>query len=116
MSFEHEKQEAGRLLLGLEEGGMSTADAYDIAENRDPLLVYFIFRYLREKYPPGGAQSQGIVERLLDLASTYDGLMKATKEAEKDPMREWFDDTHSMNEFFDDSQEFVDMIVEKLEG
>ncbi len=116
MSFEFEKQEAGRLLAGLEEGGMSAADAFDIADQRDPLMVYFIFRYLREKYPPGGPQSQGIVERLLELASTYDGLMKATKAAERDPMREWFDDTHSMSEFFGDSQEFIDMIVEKLEG
>jgi len=116
MSVEFEKQEANRLMTGIEDGGMTAADAYNIAENRDPVFLYFMTRYLREKYPPGSPQAQGVTERLIELTSTYDSIVKAIQEGEKDSMREWFDDSYSMKEFFRDSQEFVDLIVDKLES
>jgi hypothetical protein len=116
MSIELEKQEAGRLLLGLENGTMSSADAFNIADKRDPVLVYFVIRYLREKYPPTDPQSQGVIQRLVELTGTYDSIVKACKEGEADPMQEWFDDTYSMRDFFSDADNFVDVVVEKLEG
>jgi hypothetical protein len=112
----NEGREGKRMLSGLEMGKLSVADVYNIADELDPVLVYFVLRYLREKYPPGNPASQGVMERLLELTKTYDDVVKASKQGEKDSMREWFDDTHSMHEFFGDSDAFVDMIVEKLES
>lgn len=116
MSFEQEKKEGLRLLSGLENGTLSTADAFNIAEKRDPLLLYFILRYLREKYPATNTASQGVLERIVSLTSTYTDLVKKTKSAESDPVREWFDDAYTMRQYFDKSGEFVEMIVEKIEG
>ena len=38
----------------------------------------------------------GVVQRLIELTGTYDSIVKASKEGESDPMREWFDDSYSM--------------------
>lgn len=111
-----EAREGKRLLTGLETGKMSTADAYNIADERDPVVVYFVLRFLREKYPPGNPASQGVMERLLELTKTYDDIVKMSKQGEKDSMREWFDDTYEMREFFGSGEAMIDMIVEKLES
>ncbi len=112
----NEKREGLRLLQGIENGNLSAADAFNIADKRDPVLVYFVMRYLREKYPAANGNSQGVITRLVEITSTYSDLVKKTKTAEKDPMREWFDDTYAMREFFGKEGEFVELIVEKLEG
>jgi len=111
-----EVREGLRLLNGIENGTLSASDAYTIADQRDPTLVYFVFRYLREKYAPGRPESAGVLKRLLELTGTYDDLMKKTKAAEKDPLKEWFDDSHNMREFFASPDGFVQMIVDKIEG
>ena len=116
MSFEQEKKDGLRLLSGLENGTLSTADAFNIADKRDPLLVYFVMRFLREKYPATNTASQGVLERLVALTATYSDLVKKTKAAESDPVREWFDDAYAMRQYFDKPEECVDMIVEKIEG
>jgi hypothetical protein len=110
------KREALRLLNGIEQGTLSSADAFNVADKQDPLLVYFVIRYLREKYPAGQPTSQGVTQRLIELTSTYESITKNMKKAEKDSLREWFDDTYNMREFFGKPDEFVDMIVEKIEG
>ena len=116
MSLQAEIREGARFLSGLENGNLSAADLYNIADKRDPVLVYFVLRYLREKYPPSVESSQGVTQRVIELTSTYADVVKKAKSAEKDPMREWFDDTYSMRDFFDKPEGFVEMIVEKLEG
>lgn len=114
MSIQEETREGIRLLTGLENGTLSSADAYNIAERRDPVLVYFVLRYLREKYPLG--ESSGVARRLIELTSTYDQLVKMSKTGEKDILREWFDESYNMRQFFDQSSQFVELIVEKIEG
>jgi len=111
-----EKREALRLLSGLENGQLSTADAFNVAEALDPLLVYFVLRYLREKYPPAQPSSAGVVGRVLELTSTYADVVQRAKTGEKDPIREWFDDTYAMREYFDRPGELVELLVEKIEG
>jgi hypothetical protein len=114
--MEHVKRDGLRILTGLENGTLSSSDVYNVIEKQDPLLVYFIIRYLREKYPPQQPTSQGVTQRLLELTSTYDSIAKDMKKAEKDSLREWFDDTYEMREFFSKPEAYVDMIVEKIEG
>jgi hypothetical protein len=116
MSSNFEVREGLRLLEGLENGTLSSADAYTIADKRDPVLLYFILRYLREKYPAGKPTSQGVVQRVVELTSTYDDVVKKAKAGEQDSMREWFDDAYAMRDYFDRSSELVEMIVDKLES
>jgi hypothetical protein len=116
MSIDHGKREGVRLLSGIENGTLSTADAYNVAEKLDPVLVYFTLRYLREKYPASSPSAEGVSRRLVELTSTYDDLVKRSKEGEKDSLREWFDDTYNLREFFDKPEELVELLVEKIEG
>jgi hypothetical protein len=116
MSGNFEVREGLRLLAGLENGSLTSADAYTIAEQRDPVLLYFILRYLREKYPAGKPSSQGVLQRVVELTSTYDDIVKKAKVGEHDSMREWFDDAYAMRDYFDRSEELVEMIVDKLES
>lgn len=111
-----EIQESLRLLRGLESGTLTTGDAFNIAEERDPVLVYFILRYLREKYPPSQPTSAGVVQRVIDLTRGYEEIVKMAKKGEKDPLREWFDDAYGMREFFDRDAELIEMIVDKIDG
>ena len=101
---------------GLEDGTLSTADAYNIADQLDPILVYFIVRYLRELYPPTAPASSGVIDRLVQLTSTYPSVVQACKEGEKDPMREWYEDGYETRQYRDDATAYVSLIVEKLEG
>ena len=48
MSEIAERDDAGRLLSGLEKGGLAPADAVVLAEKLDPVLVYVIVTYLRK--------------------------------------------------------------------
>lgn len=111
-----EKRESLRLLKGIENGTLTTADAANVADKRDPVIVHFVLRYLREKYPAREPSSQGVTQRLLELTSTYDNVIKAAKAGEKDSITEWFDETYSVREYFDKPEELVDMLVEKIEG
>ncbi len=111
-----EKSETLRLLQGLESGTLQTADAFNIADKIDPLLVYFVFRYLRESYPPTNPASKGVLERMVEVSSTYPQLVAKAKSGEKDPIREWFDDTYSIREYRDNVEEFVELIYGKIDG
>lgn len=111
-----EKRESLRLLNGLESGSLSIADAYNIAEKRDPLIVYYVLRYLREKYPASAPASSGVVGRLLELTKTYDKLVKRAKDGENDSLREWFDDTYDLKSFFSHPEKLVETLIEKIES
>lgn len=116
MSVLSEKSEAMRLLSGIENGSMNTADAYAIANKRDPLLVYFVVRYLRETYRHDQQNGSAVLNRLIDLTATYQDVQKMIKEAEADVMVTWFNDTHEIREFKNNAEGYIDLIVEKLEG
>ena len=86
------KSEALRLLTGLETGAMDLNQAFEIAEDLDPVIIYFIVRYLRESYGPSNPHSKGV------------------------PGREQFDDTYSIRYFYNKQEEFIGLIVDKVEG
>lgn len=116
MSTLSDKGQALRFLQGMEAGTLSASDGYNILKDRDPVLVYFLLRFLKEKYNQTHPDARSLNERLLELTSTYDDLKKMLRAGEQDPMREWFDDSHSVREFARDSEAYVDLIVDKLEG
>jgi hypothetical protein len=116
MTLSTDKREGGRLLSGLEAGTLSAPDAYTIASRLDPLLVYFVLRYLREKHPSSRPESAGVAQRIVDLTSAHPDLVTKTRAAEKDSLKEWFDDGYEMRQFFGDAEGFLDMIVDKMES
>jgi hypothetical protein len=103
-------------LDAIENGTANAATIYKTASELDPVTVYFIFRYIREIYTPNNPAATGVMERMVELTKTYDDLVKMAKKAEKDPIREWFDDTYRVKEFQGRSHELMELIVEKIEG
>jgi hypothetical protein len=103
-------------LRHIENGSAEEASINKTLETLDPLIVYFIFRYIRERYQAGHPSADGVLNRMLNLTGNYTGLVKRAKEGEKDPVREWFDDTHRMKEFFDKGDELMTLLVDKIES
>lgn len=114
--MDYEKKESLRLLSGLESGSLSTADAFAIADKRDPLIVYYVLRYLREKYPAAAPASAGVVNRLLELTKTYDKVVKKAKQGESDSLRQWFDETYDLKSYFGQPEKLVETLIDKIES
>jgi hypothetical protein len=110
------KREGHRFLVGLETGNLPTEDIYAISENLDPILVFFCIKYLRMTYKPGHPDANGVAERILDLTKTYDSIVKAVKEGEGDSLNEWFEDDLNPSQYKDNTEVFMDLLVEKIEG
>ncbi|MFK7827733.1 MAG: hypothetical protein AB8G05_26540 [Oligoflexales bacterium] len=102
-------------ISAVEDGNKGTADMYNAVVKFDPLLSYFLLRYLREKHPVTD-RSSGAGERLLDLVKTYPEIGRLASAPKNEPMIEWFDDSYSTRSYFSKPQEYVDLIVDKLEG
>ncbi len=113
MAFEHEKQSALRILQGIEEGTMSAVESYNLLEEADPTLVYFIFKWLRKRYRDHPA-AQGVLGRLGEVCNTYRAITRKAKAGEDDPIVGWFEGTHVYKDL--EGPEFISIIVEKLEG
>lgn len=116
MDINSQIRDAERLLRGLEQGSLNGSDAFVLADNTDPVVLHLIFSYLRTKYPAGNQSSKGVMERLLELTSTYPNLVTKAKKGEKDPITEWFMETYALKDFFGDAEEFVKLLIDKIEG
>lgn len=114
--MDYEKKESLRLLSGLESGSLTTSDAFAIAEKRDPLIIYFVLRYLREKYPPSIPASAGVVGRVLELTKTYDSLVKKSKQGENDSLKQWFDETYDLKSYFSQPEKLIETLIDKIES
>jgi hypothetical protein len=110
-----ERQEALRLLDGLENGGMSTADAAVIAEDIDHVLVYAIVSYLRAVYPASDPAANSVLERVVQLTSGSPKVVRKHKEGEEDPVSRWLESEHDYTSFRGRGPELIDLIVDKLE-
>lgn len=110
------KRTAIRLLRGLEVGNINSTEAYDIASDLDPVLFYWIVRYLRDKYPSTHQSSSGVLERVLELSKNFPELVLAAKKGEKDLVSQWFSESFQISEFFHDSDLMISELVDKLEG
>ena len=111
-----DKREALRLLAGLENGGMTTADALVLAETLDPVLVYLIVRYLRESYPASDPAATSVLERVVALTSKHAAFVEKCRDGERDSVSQWFEAEHSFGSFRGRGSELIDVIVDKLES
>ena len=116
MSTSTDKNQASRLLRGLEDGGMAVAEARIFAEDLDPVLVHVILRYLRAAYPASDPAASAVLERVVQLTSADPAIVRKAQEGERDPVSEWFAAEHSFGEFRGRGHDLIDLIVEKLES
>jgi hypothetical protein len=112
MAFEQEQRAALRILEGLEEGTMNATDSAALVEDADPALVYLIFTWLRKRYADH-PNSDAVIGRLLAI-SNRPAVAKQMKEGQADPVVQWFEESYSYKDL--GSKEFIELIVEKLEG
>lgn len=114
MAFDEEKRVARRLLAAIEDGSTSTSDAYYQLKDADPTLVYFVFTWIRANYPPNHPAAAGVLGRLAELCQKYPDAPRIAASGKDDPIVEWFEDAYEYREYR--ASEFVELIVEKLEG
>lgn len=116
MDITSQIREGVRLLDGIEEGTMNSSDSYNIIDQLDDVLVSLIIKFLRKKYPPSRPEASGVIARLVDLSGTYPKVVQKVKNGETDPISEWFEESYAFRDYYSTPEEFVDLIVNKLEG
>jgi hypothetical protein len=116
VSASTDKRQALRLLTGLENGGVTAADAFVIAETLDPVLVYLIVRYLRESYPASDPAATSVLERVVTLTAAHPGFVEICRAGEHDPVSRWFEEDHEFRSFRGRASELIELIVDKLES
>ncbi len=112
MAYEQEQRAALRILEGIEEGTMSAADSFALVDEADPALVYLIFTWLRKRYADH-ANSDAVIGRVVEI-SGKGSVPKKMKEGQADPVVQWFEESYSYKDL--GSKEFIELIIEKLEG
>jgi len=116
MNGSTDKNDAMRLLQGLEQGTMNAVEARILAGTLDPVLVHVILRYLREFYPASNPAASAVLDRVVALTSREPALVAKIKEGEKDPVSVWFSTEYSIADFRGRGSELIDLIVDKLES
>ena len=113
MAFDQENKAALRILEGITEGQMSPEDSFALVDEADPALVYLIVTWIRAHYGPSNPASDGVLGRLLAI-SNRPSIASKMKEGQGDPVIEWFEDGYSYKKL--EAKEFIELIVDKLEG
>lgn len=116
MGTSTDKNQALRLLNGLEQGGLRAAEGRILAEDLDPVLVHVIVRFLREVYPATEPAARPVLERVVELTNAYPGIVAQAKQGETDPVTAWFTSQHTFAEFRNRGDALVDLVVDKLES
>ena len=114
--MEHEIREGLRLLKGLEDGTLTSSEAYNVAGKQDPVMIYFVLKFLRDKYPASLPSSEGVIRRVLELTSTYPDIVKMSKKGEGDVITEWFNESYALSEYYEEQEQLISLLVEKIEG
>lgn len=114
MDFAQEKRAALGILKAIEDGRQSTSAIAHLMTDADPALVHLIVSWLREKYGAGHPAAEGVVGRIVELSQSSGLFRQKMSEGKRDSIVTWFEETHQYREF--SSNEFIDFIVDKLEG
>ncbi len=116
MGTSTDKNQALRLLKGLEMGGLDPTDGRILCEDLDPVLVHVIVRFLREVYPATEPAARPVLERVVELTDAYPGIVEQAREGEADPISAWFASEHTFTEFRNRGETLVGLVVDKLES
>jgi hypothetical protein len=112
MALEQEQRAARRILDGIEDGSMSASELFSLADEADPALLYLVVTWTRKHYADH-VNSDAVIGRLVEL-SGHGSIAKKMKEGQADPVVQWFEDSYSYRKL--EATEFIELIVEKLEG
>jgi hypothetical protein len=110
-----ERQQALRLLDGLENGGISPPETVTIAQDLDPVLVYAIVSFLRACYPASNPAATGVLERVVALTSNPE-VVRKHEAGRKDPVARWFESEHDYQGFRGRGPDMIELIVDKLDS
>lgn len=113
-TFEREKQEALGILLGIVHGLAEPDETNAALDEADPALVYFLFKYIKKHFHRDHPDNEVVRGRLSAVTNQYRGLTRRAKSGEEDPIVEWFEGNYRYDELGPD--EFIDLVIEKLEG
>lgn len=116
MSDSTDRNQAARLLRGLEDGGLAVGEARILAQDLDAVLVHVILRYLRSVYPASDPAASAVLDRAVRLTSSDPAIVRKAREGEQDPVSRWFDSEYTFAEFRGRGQDLIDLIVDKLES
>ncbi len=92
---------------------MSADESYSELREADPTLVHFIFKWLRKRYRDHPA-AEGVLGRLSAVCNEHRDITRHAKAGQDDPVVGWFESTYEYRDL--DANEFIDLVVEKLEG
>lgn len=111
-----DRNQALRLLNGLEQGGLHPVEGRILAEDLDPVLVHVIVRFLREVYPATEPAARPVLERVVELTHAYPGIVARAREGEADSITAWFTSQHTFTEFRNRGATLIDLVIDKLES
>ena len=112
--FSDEKQHAFGILLGIAQGSAMADETFALLKDAEPVLVYFLFRWLKKYYHKDHDDYEFVKANLSDVRNSHRQLTRMAKDGEEDPMVEWFEGHYRYREM--SAFEFIDLIIEKLEG
>lgn len=78
------------------------------------MLVHFILKWIKKHYHRDHEDAPIVRARLSEVLNTYRALTRMAKEGETDPIVDWFEGTYKYRDL--SAEEFIDVVVEKLEG
>ena len=92
---------------------MTADESYRELLDADPTLVHLIFKWLRKRYRDHPA-ADGVLGRLTEVCAEHRDLTRHAKGGEDDPVVGWFEGSYSYKDL--EGKDFIDLVVEKLEG
>lgn len=104
------------VLEGIEDNKLDHEKVAKYIVDLDPVIVYFILRFLRDKYPASNPSSTGVLERLLQVINTHPEVLKRSKVGEKDGVTEWFLESYELRSYFKSPDELFQMLMDKIDG
>jgi hypothetical protein len=114
LAFEDEKRDALAILTGIELGLMTPEQSFALLDQADPTLVHFILKWIKKHYHRDHEQADEVRGRLKEVLNGYRSLTRKAKEGESDAIVDWFEGTYKYRDL--EAEEFIDLVVEKLEG
>jgi hypothetical protein len=112
MALEQEQRAALRILEGIEDATVGSAELAELVDEADPALIYLLFTWLRKHYADH-VNADAVVGRLIALSSRGSVAAKM-KEGQQDAVVQWFEESYSYRKL--EKAEFIELIIEKLEG
>ena len=112
MALEQEQRAALHILDSIEGGTMSATELFTLVDDADPALLYLIITWLRKHYNDH-VNADVIGGRLVELSSKG-SIAAKMKQGQADPVVQWFEENYSYRKL--EKTDFIELIIEKLEG